>query len=373
MNNKLVKKLVTVALTGALVLGNALPVLAENPANGSGTAEGTGSSNGHVEQKVVRVTLPTDVGTTFDYVADPEDLIGSTKPSNGTKGKMKDGTEVVPNGSYIYFHNAEVTADDDKGITAVTDGYSDTSNTVRVSNKSSVAINLSVTAAVEANDNNMAIADAASELTTATSTPTVHFDLLTKVKGADNATSTPVVADGDDYKAEIADIAVAGTAANFELTQSGDGTSGKYEYSVKDTVKDKDWTWVDISLKGACSKAETTDELVAPKFELTWSWKDPEAGPQVTFSTAGLITMSNLTAAKNYAHSAVLSYGDNSFELDTDTNLTWGVDNWTAANGGTLTFQLNQAWLSALAGKTATVTVKLSDDSTISATQTFTE
>ncbi len=191
------KKIVAVAMAATMVLGSSVVAFADgNPASGSGTADGTGSSNGHLEQKVVSVTLPTSVGTTFDYIADPEDLVGKTKDTNN-KGKTKTGTEVLANSDYIYFHNAAITADADKDIAAQTEGYSSTSDTVRVTNKSSADIKLTVEATVEDNDNNMAIADAAADLATATTTPTVHFDLLTKAKGATAATSTAVTtADG---------------------------------------------------------------------------------------------------------------------------------------------------------------------------------
>ena len=95
------------------------------------------------------------------------------------------------------------------------------------------------------------------------------------------------------------------------------------------------------------------------------------AGPQVSMSAAGVITMSGLTADRNYAHSAVLEYDGQSDELDTDPNMTWGTDAWSATDGGTLVFTLSPAWLSALSGKSATVTVALSDGSTISVTQQF--
>lgn len=94
-------------------------------------------------------------------------------------------------------------------------------------------------------------------------------------------------------------------------------------------------------------------------------------GPQVTMTSDGTITMSGLTADVNYAHSAILKYGEFSNELDTDPNMDWGLDNWSADDGGTLIFKLSPAWLSALAGKSATVTVKLSNNSTIAATCQF--
>ena len=281
-----VRKLLSITMVAAMLIGSSMTAFAEGQeTSGSATGEGTGASNGHVDKKVVSVTLPTSIGTTFDYIADPEDLVGQTQPADGTKGKTKDGTEVVPNDSYVYFYNAAVTADADAGIDAVVEGYSNTSNTVRVANKSSVAINLTVTAAVVDNDNNMAIADTAAELSDATDTPTLHFDLKTKLKGADAFTDTPVENTDDGALAKIENIELAGTEDNFELTQSGTGAEGKYVYDLKDSVKDKDWVWVDIALSGACSASTSSDTLVAPSFEFTWSWKDPSATAAPSIAT----------------------------------------------------------------------------------------
>ena len=91
----------------------------------------------------------------------------------------------------------------------------------------------------------------------------------------------------------------------------------------------------------------------------------PVMGPQVTMTSDGVITISNLTADVNYAHSAVLEYGDESDDLDTDSNMEWDTDNWTEEDGGTLVFKLSQAWLDALNGKSATLTVHLTNEETI--------
>ena len=369
------KKIVAVAMAATMVLGSSVVAFADgNPTSGTGSADGTGLSNGHLEQKFVSVTLPTSVGTTFNYIADPEDLVGKTKDNTSNKGKTKEGTEVTPNTDYIYFHNAAITADADKAIDAQTEGYSSTSDTVRVINKSSADIKLTVEAAVEANDDNMAIADAAADLATATTTPTVHFDLLTKAKGATAATTTAVTTTDGVSKAKAADITVAGTAANFEITQTGTGSTGEYKYSEKSGVKDRDWDYVDISLKGACSKAETTDDLVAPKFALTWSWVDPAAGPQVSVGADGKITMSGLTSEKLWAGLSISFTKEGTaetFVLDSDNRITWDNSNYSRTTGGTTIASFNQAWKDYCAGLSVTATLKLSDGTTVSGTGTI--
>ena len=130
-------------------------------------------------------------------------------------------------------------------------------------------------------------------------------------------------------------------------------------------------------LTGDCNKGDWRGVTEAPPtVSLVWTIDKPDTavegnGPSVTLTTAGVITMSGLTADKNYAHSAVLAYGTMSDELDADPNMVWDVDNWNATTGGTLSFKLNEAWLNALQGKTATVTVTLTDGSTITCTQQF--
>ena len=139
MNNKNAKRILAVALAATMVMGTGLTAFAEgNPTSGTANGSGTGESNGHVEEKVISVTLPTSVGTTFDYIADPENLIGKTKPSEGDSGKAKDGTSIKPNSSRVYFKNSAIAANAENGIAAVEDaGYSAKSNYVRAINKSS--------------------------------------------------------------------------------------------------------------------------------------------------------------------------------------------------------------------------------------------
>jgi len=368
MNNKYFKRALAFSLAAVMTFGSSISALAENPTNGSGSGVGTGTSNGHVEQKVVSVTLPTNVGTTFDYIADPEDLIGGTVAEDGTKGKTKTGDEVNPNTDYVYFHNAARDADADKDIAAQAEGYSSTSDTVRVINKSSVAINLTVSAKVTADDDNMAIADTAAELATATTTPTVHFDLLTTAKGGSAVTTAVTTTDGVS-KGEKADIAIAGVAGNFELTQSGTGADGKYSYAVKSGVKDKDWNYVDIALKGACSKATTTDTLKAPKFEMTWSWTDPSATPSITLTAAGLATITNAPCTSAQLKSAEGISGTESYTLvGNDATLA-------DPSNGTITIQMGPSWLSAWAGRTDVKIKVVFDDDTevISNAVTFAE
>ena len=134
-----------------------------------------------------------------------------------------------------------------------------------------------------------------------------------------------------------------------------------------------------FSLTGDCNATKEWSKLdvAPPEVTLTWKIDKPDGaveatdGPTVTMSKTGIITMSGLTANKNYAHSAKLAYGSKSDELDTDPNMDWDVTKWSTTNGGTLIFKLSSAWLSALNGKQATITVKLSDDTTITATQQF--
>ena len=165
-------------------------------------------------------------------------------------------------------------------------------------------------------------------------------------------TATPV----DDLK----------TTEKYVYTETAAGGSGAFRYIGKLSESKATWTKDDfekVTIKYGIVGATTT-KYDTVKDDCTYGLYTPITGPQVTITEDGVITMSGLTADANYAHSAVLSYGDQSSELDSDPNLDWVMDDWSAEDGGTLIFKLSQAWLSALDGKEATVTVTITGSDT---------
>ena len=82
--------------------------------------------------------------------------------------------------------------------------------------------------------------------------------------------------------------------------------------------------------------------------------------------------MTGLTGAKNFAHRMTLSWGGTTSDnLDSDPNMDWDTSQWTEENGGTLKFKLSSGWVSGLSGELVTITVYLTDGSTLTATTQF--
>lgn len=354
------KKIIAGALAATMVMGSSAVAFA---ADKEATSNGEGETQYVKVNDIFDVVFPTvaENATTFDYLLDPNGLIEETSGDRYT-GKVFDDDKTV-----YFLRSTKV-----DGTVAGTAGtancdYTDKSDEIKVTNKSTEAVDLSVTAKVV--DVPAEIKMAAAKTFTGT-----DAELYLGLIGTDGTTPTEkaITADGVNLAASIPADATA-------YKVSWNATTKQYEKALTTAAQAADYTGFksySFQLTGVCNTADGTDWSgltdKAPKVDLTWSVKDfTVTGPQVSLSTSGVVTMSNLTEEKNYAHSAVLTYDGNDYELDKDKNLTWGTDNWDATDGGTLIFTLNQAWLDALSGKEASVTVKLTDNTTITTTTQF--
>ena len=91
-----------------------------------------------------------------------------------------------------------------------------------------------------------------------------------------------------------------------------------------------------------------------------------------SLSATGLLTISGLTAELNLAETAdniKIGVGDTLYNMNIDA-VTLGTDNWTQANGGTLTVQMNKPYGDAYNGQVVQVEVKLSDGTVINCSNT---
>lgn len=200
---------------------------------------------------------------------------------------------------------------------------------------------------------------------------------VTKLEKGSTVSAGTYASTNTYYTAAIAPTAAASLANGKLYTYAAMGTAGGaagFTYVGKLSNARETWTATDIS---KVSIAYTITGVTASKYDevkddCTYGlYAEQPSGPQVTLTADGTITMSGLTADINYAHSAILAYGQRSDELDSDPNMEWGLENWSEEEGGTLVFKLSPAWLAALDGLEATVTVKLTDDTTMAATQQF--
>ena len=269
------KRMLAVALAATMVLGSSITAFADTPT--SGGTDGTGTSEGHVDQELINVILPTvATGTTpFAYTMDPERLIQETEAA-----KYADGTT---------FPDAET----DTGVYFLTaaNTYSNTSNTLQAINESSCPITLTVKVkATQGSAKDITLATAADTLTATANNVTSPLLYL----GLKVGTATTVV------KADEQTITktIAGASDNFEIAVD----DGEYVYQVKESATE--WKALNISMTGAVGEASIASDTTAPTVNVTWSYAKAasdatvDTADQVTYSTAP--TTYTVTYKSNY-------------------------------------------------------------------------
>ena len=270
MNKKFLKRMVAFAMAATLVLGNGALAFAAGDASGTGGATGTGSQEGHVDKKVVSVTLPANTTSTYNYKVDPERLVPTASGplrTSYTGATFTDDAKVYG----VYFASSS----------AASTVYKNESETRKVTNKSSVDIDLTVKAEF--------VSQAATDIKVIGDTEAAGVNFTTSggvtagvlymqlkmttgaaavTKGITNTTAAELTA------------TIGGKEDNFGLFTSGDG----YEYREKAQSDLVDWDFAEISLLGKCTYAESSDTLTAPDVQVTWSWADPTATPSVSLT-----------------------------------------------------------------------------------------
>lgn len=363
---KKTKKMLALTLAVSMVMGSSFAAFAEdNPAtpggNGSTTAEG--NVEGHVDKEVLKVVLPTVAAdsSAFEYTMDPERLIQGTEAK-----KYADGTTfpATDSDTGVYFLTAPNT-------------YENNSKPYQVINKSSCNIELTVKAKATQNTAND-IALATSD-TVSTTTPELYLGLIVGKMGTSTVTAL------SSTEATINKV-IAGTPTNFEVgvKTNADGTKS---YTYKEKASATTWKAVNIRMTGKVSdKVAITKDTTAPTVEVTWSWaKAADSAtaatdafdvtitpPAITLTSAGLVTVTGLTAEQNFESVKIL-VGDKEWDMD-DEVATWNTDNWDSENGGSFTVQMSDAWIAFINdnGGKAKAIINYTDGSAESSEVTFT-
>lgn len=205
MKSKTFKKALAGMLATTMVLGMSMSAFAQTgTATGSGGGTGSGSFEGHVDKDVVAVTLPTDNDTTtFAYKMDPEGLIAATN-----NAKYSDAT--FEEGANVYFQSAPNT-------------WTKDSKKLKVTNKGTVDVDVTVTAKTDANSN------------VAMSTTKTFGESDTDAKlylGLQVANQPEVAVDTTDTAGKVA-VGLRGNDANYEITAI---EGGGYGYTAKTGV-----------------------------------------------------------------------------------------------------------------------------------------
>lgn len=340
------KQILALTLSAAMVVGSSLTVFAEDQ---KGSDQGTGEIQYVETGDVFNVVLPTDAGTTFDYLLDPDGLIAKTGGSRYSGKTFDDGKTVY------FLHASKV--DGTIGGTAGTSNcdYSDTSDEIKVINKSTGAVDLTVTAKIAEADG-------------------VKMDADGTFNGAEagNLYLALVGNNGTADEKKAIDTAGVELTANIEAdnnayetaweVDSEDATKGKYVKKLTTAAQAADYTGFKtytFKLTGACKANDTALTALkenAPKIDLTWSVKDFTENSVLTLENGVLTAKINVADFKN----GTLKIGDTVGALNTQAG-TWGGED------GAVTFTFNSTWANAIKGQTCVVTVNLKDDTSYTA------
>lgn len=322
------KKILAAGLAVSMVMGSSVVAFA---------AEGSGSGSGSLDvvekSDVFDVVLPTDSGTTFDYILDPTGVIKATEAE-------KYGGATFADGATVFFANAATT--EGGSVT-----YSATSDAIKAVNKSTMDVDITVKASV---------ADVSG--ITMASSGTFDADdtsagLYLALKDSDtNNSDTAVTADG---------VELTSTIAALDDAYETKYVDGKYVKQLKaDATGFEEYSF---QLTGTCNPkgewAGLTEE--PPVVSVVWSIEDPTmTGPRVTLSPSGEVNIVNLEGSYT---SFVLNDGTDDWTLG-GADGTWTA--WDDAADAEKTFQLGDNWMSGyLAGKTVIIKVGLPDGTTI--------
>lgn len=371
MNNY--KKILAGVLATSMVLSSSMVALADE-----GRTTGSGKVEGALSHDVFRVVLPTEESYTgaFDYVMDPLDLL---QDANNTK--YEGYTFNNNNSASLYFYNHKP-----KDATTSKYIYTNESDALKVINKSTKDVNLTVKVTASSVDGipmNTAADFGAS------GTPDTNTSLYLALVDIDNST-TPT-----ETPHPIGESGIAHFTVKLDGIKKGAGAGDEepyviqwnpildsYEYVWNTTADTAGTNIVDehsFKLVGKCNPINPTagahpsreDWLEAlkpglsPELEIVWTVENPFE-VQVTIDATGLIKIANCD-------------GDlwDSFVIADDTGeypIEAGAGDWTVWDNDPKVekqFQLSTEWMSYYKGKTATVTVTLTDGASSSSIVTF--
>ena len=154
-------------------------------------------------------------------------------------------------------------------------------------------------------------------------------------------------------------------ASNFEITSLAAAGKGITAFTFGGTMNNTDTNWSKLTSGIKITATYSNEVASSDATAVSGTGAMIKVGPQVTADTSGLITITGLTATKNW-ESMTVTNENGTFDINSGA-VTWNNTQWSEENGGTLTVQLEESWLVTLRGKTGRTTVTLTDGSTISA------
>lgn len=240
------KHLIAGAMAAVMVLSSSVVALAD-----SGSTTGQGSLDIVSESDVFKVELPVNVEGVFDYILDPTGVIDATNADKYAGATFEDGQT-------LYFASTVSGGDD----------YSHVSDTLTATNKSTMDVEISVTASVTEVAGVTMVADAAAASVSGGDAK-LYLGLY---DDANNQAGLAIDTEGVEAKA---DIAAADGA--YEIVYE----DGAYKKQLKeDTV----FNTYNFHLEGACS-TDGWDGLTEnpPAVEVVWTIENP-TGPTRSYA-----------------------------------------------------------------------------------------
>lgn len=258
---KSLKKLVATALTVTLVATSGFAVCAAGGSAG-GNLEGAGNVEGVVDKEVFKVELPTvsTNDTTFDFIMDPQGLI------EATNGAAYEGL-TFESGATVYFANS-VSSND----------YTSTSEDLKITNKSTMKVNVSLEATVAAVEG-LAMAESATFAAD-------DKDAKLYLAITDGTKTEAITADAAKITAEMA----AAPADAYEVKY--DSTGKEYAYDLTDAAKAESYdgfATYSFNLKGACNPNGDWKDLAnaKPAINVVWTVSKDGAAAATTYESDG--------------------------------------------------------------------------------------
>lgn len=343
------KRLLAAFMAGTMIFGSTMMVFAADddddvdvtvdPGTNTPGIEGDGVLEAFVDTDVFKVVLPTIGAADLKFVMDPQGLMAKAAPDDYKSGA-----------GAVYFVETDTDAPNHSKSKAIV-----------LKNKSSFDVDTKIEFSLTVDDAITVVEDA-DELTDAT-VPSLYLAVNEVGKTEKTAITESIEVtdslEGIEYVFDVATEAKAGYVQGTILTD-------KYYGYVPEA--DATPTEIKYELSGACDKtADWTEVSGDTKIKLIWTITKHVDGPQVTISPTGLITITGLTADQNYKALSIAGDVKTAPVTPKSTDVTYGADAWTKDAGGTLTVQLAATYPTYYAGNKVTVTITLTDDSTITA------
>ncbi len=328
------KKIMATTLSMAMIIGSSMSVLAEEAAT-SGETTGTGEVEGYVTTDVFSFILPTDTNNAFNFILDPQGLIAATEQAAYSGKTFEDGAT-------LFFANSD-------GDT----NYSSASDEFTITNKSSMAIDVSVNATLTGIDG---ITMASSDAFTADDTTASMY--LALVSGE---TENALTSSG----ASLTGTIDATDESAFEYTYA----DGAYSYGLKADTSEITFGTYTFNMVGACNQYGDWSELTeaAPTVGVVWSVAEhvDNAAPSIATKEYELTADTPVTVNMSFGAGELAATGvaSVSYTLSGSTGSLAGL---YTIEGNILTIDAAAVNAIISANATATVTVVFDDTASTS-------